>query len=132
MPSSFPADWFVMFKADGIDRSKPLLYEWSIESVGFYIGQTIQVTRRIVEYEQNLQNFLAGRPYRKNNRDGFRCIHRALAKAIEEDKKIYFTLLENESDTFTRNRRKRELIVERAELPGRTGLQSLNSSRKTA
>jgi hypothetical protein len=50
--------------------------------LGLYVGKAkAGAKRQLSHYKRNVQNFLEGKPYRKNNPRGYRRIHRALADA---------------------------------------------------
>jgi hypothetical protein len=80
------------------------------------------------EYGLNVGRLLAERPYRRGNPDGFRRIHRELAKAAKDRVSITLALLENEADREQRNRRERELIAQRRAEAAVGGLPVLNSN----
>ena len=105
----------------GFDSSLPGLYEFHIDGVGSYIAQCkTNISRRHEMYVRNVKNLLDGKPYRQNNPDGYRRIHRELARALRTGKTIRFILLENcpLADIY---RRERELIARRGTLNGHAG-----------
>jgi hypothetical protein len=126
--------WYDEKMLAGIDHAQPGIYEWRIDGIGVYIGQYTNVTRPRRAYGVSVANRLAGRPYRKGNPSGFRAIHIALAKAvccnrIEPGKiGITLTILENQIDKESRNRRERALIAERRREAQKGGLPVLNSN----
>ena len=64
-----------------IDASLPLIYLWEIvDSNGMvccrYVGKASRgANRPRTQYRRNVNNILAGRPYRKSKPDEFRAIH---------------------------------------------------------
>jgi len=89
-------------RADGVDLKKPLLYMWEIfdrltgKSKGRYVGKAKRGARRPCRhYSRNVRNLLAKEAYRPSNKEGYRLIHRALARAVEADDRIVLTLLRN-------------------------------------
>ena len=133
-----PAPTFVLFAAEaracvrlarrndcawGVDIDRPGLYEWRIEGTGSYIGQYRWISRPRREYGLNVARLINGLPYRKGNLDGFRRIHRELAAALMEGRRIELVILEN-GERPALNDRERELIRERGNLngPGEKGL----------
>ena len=120
-------DWYQEIVVIGVSSDMPGLYEWRIEGAGCYIGQYTHVLRPRREYGLNIGRILAEKPYRKGKPEGFRLIHRELAKAVQAGRSITLTLLENHVLKADRNRRERELIVERRSEAVVTGLRVLNS-----
>ena len=82
--------------ADGVDRSNPGIYQWTIEGAGIYIGKYSNIRRPLKEYQRNVKRLLNGLHYRKGKPDGFRHIHHALAEAVRGKRKITLTILENQ------------------------------------
>jgi len=105
-------NWFREESVDGVDDSKPGLFEWCVDGVCIYIGQYTDAEGPRRDYEMNLARMWDGRPYRKQKPDAFRQIHHDLAKAIHDGREITFRILENQVLKSERNRRKRELIFE--------------------
>ncbi|HEY1604500.1 MAG TPA: hypothetical protein VGF77_02770 [Allosphingosinicella sp.] len=104
-------DWFTLRLLDGATLDEPGLYQWHIEGVGSYVGKFKRKSRPLRHYHRNVRRLLAGLPYRANNPDGFRQIHRELADAVKAGKAIVLTIVEN-PDLAELNRRERELIRE--------------------
>ena len=120
--------WYHEIKIPGVDPGQPGLYEWCIEGVGCYIGQYTHALRPRREYGLNVGRLLAERPYRKGNPEGFRRVHRQLAKAAQDCRSITLTLLENQPVKDDRNHRERELIAQRRAKAAEGGLPVLNSN----
>lgn len=84
---------YELFK-NAIDEFSPLIYMWEIYTqegvlVGRYVGKAKNGAKRPQKhYQRNIRNFLAGKPYRKGNPEGYRKIHRALAEATQKDYQI--------------------------------------------
>ncbi len=111
-------DWYVeTSKPPGFDESRPGLYEWRIEGAGSYIGQYRWISRPRREYGLNVARLINDMPYRKGNPDGFRRIHRELASALLEGRRIELSFLEN-GERPALNDREREMIRQRGNLNG--------------
>ena len=95
-PGKLPRGWYTLVVSEGVDRDLPGIYAWQIEGVGgAYIGKYEWSSRPIEAYTRNVTNLLNDRPYRKSKPDGFRPIHRALARAVRERRPVTLTLGEN-------------------------------------
>lgn len=127
-PGLLYPDWYHEIVGPNVSPELPGLYEWRIEGIGCYIGQYTHARRPKREYGLNVGRILAGRPYRKSRPEGFRQIHRELARAAKAGKFISLTLLENQVGKIDRNRRERELIAERRAQAEAGGLRVLNSN----
>lgn len=101
----------VVSKGATLDASG--IYAWTIQGVGVYVGKYTRKSRPLSEYNRNVRNVLTGRPYRKNNPDGFRRIHLELAKAVEAGIAIELRIVEN-CHTDDLNDRERVIIRELA------------------
>ena len=110
-----PADWYELQVEDGVDTTLPGLYEWQIDGVGSYIGKYKRIRRPLQEYRRNVQRLLDGRQYRRGNPDGFRRIHRELARAVQEGVHIRLIILEN-ATALDINKRENTLIAARGNL----------------
>lgn len=102
-------DFRTLVVAEGATLDTPGLYTWTIEGVGVYVGKFTRKSRPLREYNKNVRNLISGRPYRKGNVDGFRTIHRELAKALQSQIPIGLTIVENRSPSEL-NSRERDLI----------------------
>jgi hypothetical protein len=87
---------------DGLDVNASLIYMWEIRTqdgsalLGRYVGKSSKGDRRPrIDYSRNVSNLLAGKPYRKDNHDGFRRIHEALAGAVKRGDAITLFFLSN-------------------------------------
>lgn len=109
--------WFTIEIADGVDTSKPGLYEWHIEGVGSYIGRYKRYSRPTTEYVRNVRNLIAGKPYRRGKPTLFRRIHHELAAAYDAKRTVRLIILENPKPE-NMGRRELELIRERGVLNG--------------
>ncbi len=111
-------DWYVEApKPPNFDENRPGLYEWRIEGKGSYIGQYRWISRPRREYGLNVARLINDLPYRKGKPDGFRRIHRELASALMEGRRIELVFLEN-GERPALNARETELIRERGKLNG--------------
>ncbi len=90
-----PADWFRFDIPAKIDLARPGIYEWRIEGVGAYVGQSCQLRRRLSQYAANLRRARTGRPRRAIGPDNHREIHEALFTAVGEGRAVSVTVLEN-------------------------------------
>jgi hypothetical protein len=109
-----PVDWRA-YNENGVNLDFPGIYEWYIEGCGSYIGKYKRKHRPLKEYARNVQNILNGSYYRRSKPDGFRRIHRELARAHLEGRLIRLIILEN-VEPLRINERERELIAERGAL----------------
>lgn len=131
-PVMLPANWCNMSLVDGVSVEKPGIYEWSVEGAGFYIGKYKRITRPTKEYARNVSNFLNGKAYRPAKPAGYRRIHRELAKAHTDGRKISLTILEN-VDPANLSAREAELIRKKGNLNdppfgSKTGAKAANTS----
>ena len=127
MPNDSPAsssklalapDWYVEApKPPNFDEGRPGLYEWRIEGAGSYIGQYRWISRPRREYGLNVARLINDLPYRKGKPTGFRRIHRELASALMEGRRIELVFLEN-GERPALNARETELIHARGKLNG--------------
>ena len=81
--------------ASGASLDRPGIYAWKIEGGAVYVGKYTHGSRPLQEYEKNVRRLLAGEPYRPQKPDGFRRIHRALARALQEGRQIELHIVEN-------------------------------------
>lgn len=123
---TLPAGWYCYRVNDGVDVNRPGIYEWRIDGMGSYIGQYRWISRPTTHYGRNLIKLFNGLPYRKRSPDGFRRIHRALADAHRDGRRIELVIVENVESKIERNRRERELIALRGNLNGRSSDQISN------
>lgn len=110
--------WFQLSIPDGIDLSKPGIYQWQIAGGGTYIGKSKNLRSRLREYDNNVRKQGLGLPYRKSKPDAFRLIHRQLHAAKKAGAEITVTVLENCSIENLIDR-ERHWIAARATLNGR-------------
>ena len=108
-------DWHHYTVVPGVDVTKPGLYEWIIEGAGSYIGQYGRIGRPTRAYARNVARLIAGGGYRASMPEGFRRIHRELAAAHREGRRIELVILEN-GERPALNDRERALIRERGKL----------------
>lgn len=89
---------------DGVDRNKPLIYKWEIlglngNILGIYIGKATRgARRRIRRYVARVRQIRENKPYSKEDPNGFRKVHRALAKADALGHRIKLFLVCNAAD----------------------------------
>jgi len=108
-------DWYEYVLIEGVNESLPGIYQWTIDGRGNYIGKYKRIRRPLKEYGRNVRKILSGKDYRPSKPDGFRRIHRELAQALREGRRITLTILENVAQPRI-NERERELISERGAL----------------
>ena len=89
------AEWFHIENACGVSWDKPGIYMWTIAGVGSYVGRYTRKRRPLREYALNVERLLDGRPYRKSKPNGFRHVHRELAKAARDRTEIILSVIEN-------------------------------------
>jgi|ERR1700678_1385452 len=108
-----PEDWFDLDVPHDVDLDKPGIYIWEIEGAGKYVGKYTRIERPTKQYGRNVRRIFSGRPYHdKSKPDGFRHIHRELAKAHREGRKIILHIPENVPNPEARHAREGELIAE--------------------
>ena len=106
-----PLQDVAVFVSKGVDPNKPGIYIFFIEGGEVYVGKYEDPYRFKTTYPERVRRLIANEPYKESKPDGFRRIHRALAKAVEKGgKKISLMLIENWDDGPSRSRRERELI----------------------
>jgi len=109
---------FAIVATSSIDPNQAIIYMWEITSseddsvLGKYIGKSSRgETRPLTHYARNVANLLAGKPYRKNNPEGYRRIHHALAKAAACGHTVKLIYLENVGKEQNINEVERQYIV---------------------
>jgi hypothetical protein len=127
MRIAFSTDWFAQQISDHINLDAPGIYEWRIEGVGVYIGNSNHLRRRLKEYLNNVRNIVSGLPYRKNNPDGFRVVHHHLYEVWKRRSAVTWTVLEN-CELASLNDRKQFWIDRRREEEKTGGPRVLNSN----
>lgn len=110
----------LVFKIDNaanIASSQSLIYMWEIISptdgklLGRYIGKSSKGTSRpLTHYSRNVANLLAEKPYRKDNPNGFRRIHHALANAVRNGSIVKLVYLSSIAEGEDINQRERYFI----------------------
>ena len=114
-------DFRILVVTEGAALDAPGVYSWTIDGVGVYVGKYTRKSRPLLEYNNNVRNLISGRPYRKSKADGFRIIHRELAKALLAQIPIRLTIIENCHPT--------ELHSRERELVGRLACGGLNGTK---
>lgn len=74
---------------------QPGIYRFTIDGEGVYIGRFTNARRPIREYRNNVRKLQERKPYRRRDPDGFRYIHIALFKAVQEGRRIKIEIVEN-------------------------------------
>lgn len=93
--------WNHLENKEPVNPARPLIYKWEIHNidgslVGRYVGQSKGGAKRPdTQYRRNVENLLDGKPYRKGKPDGYRRVHRALAKAVKCGHRITLQFLCN-------------------------------------
>jgi hypothetical protein len=93
-----PLDGVSVFVMEGVDPERSGIYIFVIDGLGTYVGKYTRPSRYRIEYSKNVRRILNNEPYRPNNPDGFRHVHRILAKAVREGKATSLILFENWED----------------------------------
>ena len=88
------SNWYERLIPDDVNLHGPGIYVWEIEGVGVYVGKARRLSRRIRAYPRSVENIQGGRPYRRSNPDGFRDVHRALAAACAEGRRVTLRIAE--------------------------------------
>jgi hypothetical protein len=97
-------DWYTISPECELRLHTPGIYEWIAADLGVYIGQYTNPSRPVKDYKRNVLKLKNGEAYRKNNRDGFRDIHRKLFEVYSDPtKKATVKILENHPDKKVRN-----------------------------
>lgn len=91
---------------DGVRLELPGIYAWKIEGIGIYVGKYTHSSRPLREYNRNVARLLSGKSYRRQKPDGFRNIHRELARAVVGGLNIELNILENCSASDLNEREK--------------------------
>lgn len=113
-----PPDWYCEVVADGVCNKKPGIYRWEIEGAGVYIGRYTKIGRPRHEYRRNVERILRKEP--SHHRDGkFRCVHRALAAAVNEKRCRILTILANAEPCDLNRDEQKDIRSERANPDGR-------------
>jgi hypothetical protein len=94
----------------GVNPSLPGIYEWSIDGNARYIGKYSQHSRPRKAYKRNVDNMLAGIPYRMKGRD-YRRIHYELAEAVLDGLPITLTFIANSDPGPSLNELEQRLIA---------------------
>lgn len=83
---------------EGVTLDRPGIYAWTIEGVGCYVGKYTRKSRPLREYDKNVFRLLSGIAYRPQKPNGFRAVHRALAKALTAETNIELRIVCNATD----------------------------------
>lgn len=101
-----------------VNEGKALIYMWEIHDeddtlTGRYVGKAKGGSKRPRRhYKRNVRRLLQNRPYRKSNPEGYRKVHRHLAKADRLGHKITLSFLCNVDDSENINDVEQRLIKE--------------------
>lgn len=106
-----------MTEVPGATFDLPGIYEWIIEGRGSYIGKFTRSRRPLSEYANNVAKIEDGRAYRRLKPEGFRRIHRELADAKRDGRRVVLSCVLN-CDPAELNAREAELIQSRGTLNG--------------
>ena len=91
---ALPNHWYTLFVAEGVDTRKPGIYQWIIGDDS-YIGKYSDIGRPTRHYGRIVERKRAGKTYRTGNPNGFRRVHLALCRAVQDERKIELRILEN-------------------------------------
>ena len=89
------------FNHNDIQQHLALIYMWEIfdrknNLKGVYVGKAKSGSKRpLKHYKRNVNRLINDKPYRKSKPDGYRKVHKALAKAVKNNEIIKLTLLCN-------------------------------------
>lgn len=99
-----------IYEPGDVDPTRPLIDLWDIDGA-LYVGKARRGAQRPrTQYLRNVQNLLAGRPYRKGKPEAYRRVHVALAEAVCAEGPITLRLLRN-VEVHELNAVERELIL---------------------
>lgn len=73
--------WWSQSDHAEVDLAQPRIYEWRLDEVGVYIGESCRLRKRILEYPNNVRKLSIGAPYRKGAPLGFRDLAFVACKA---------------------------------------------------
>ena len=90
-----PLDASSVLVMPGIDLAKSGIAAIIVDGGGIHIGKYTSLSTYTKELSQNVGKYIEGRPYRENNPDGFRRIHRALGEAVKVKASISVVLMQN-------------------------------------
>lgn len=96
-----------------------------------YVGHAADLDAVPARYTNNVIRCLNGLEYH-NKPSEFRPVHKALARAVRDEKRVTLTFLENVASASDRQSRKLELIKELRAVFEPQGLQILNGRQKRA
>jgi hypothetical protein len=109
---------FQIDNSANITDDQSLIYMWEIISptngklLGRYIGKSSKGTSRpLTHYSRNVANLLAEKPYRKDNPNGFRRIHHALANAVRNGSIVKLVYLSSIAEGEDINQKERYFIA---------------------
>lgn len=88
------SDWYERRISEDVNLHGPGIYVWEIDGVGTYVGKARRLAKRLPAYPRSVRNIQGGRPYRRNNPDGFREVHKALAAACAEGRRVTLWIAE--------------------------------------
>ena len=86
--------WSAPDETGGV-TSLPGIYRFIIDESWTYIGRFTHASRPLEEYVKNVKKLMEGRPYRPQNPEGFRAVHKALFWAVTEQRSITLEIVEN-------------------------------------
>jgi hypothetical protein len=105
-----PLDASSVLVMPGIDATKSGIVAVIVDGGGIHIGKYTNLSNYTKELSQNVGNYVDGRPYRENNPDGFRRIHKALGEAVKVSAAISFVLMANWDNQSTGENLKNKLM----------------------
>lgn len=116
--ATIPGTWYRLSILEGVNTSRPGIYEWRIEGAGSYIGRYSFSSRAFGDYARHVRDQHRGGIYKPSNPDGWRRIHRELYAAVLDGREIELIFVENCSlDQL--NARERVHRMDRGTLNGR-------------
>ncbi|MES2982490.1 MAG: hypothetical protein V4727_09270 [Verrucomicrobiota bacterium] len=80
---------------NGVNEDAALLYRIIIAGEFYYVGCANKASRPLKHYLRHVERQKIGVPYRKNNPDGFREIHRRLFEAYKNSESVIIELIRN-------------------------------------
>ncbi len=94
---TFAKEMDIAFSMNGVDPNSPLLYRILIKNRICYIGCANTARRPQKAYSRNVRRMIEGQPYRNNNPDGFRLIHKRICEAVQSGENVSIELIRNVS-----------------------------------
>lgn len=97
-------NWYVIAGAPSLGGAG--IFAWIMHGRVQFVGKSVRLEDRLTDYEMNLKLIAQNRPYKPDNPDGFRNIHRALYKESDAQTPAVFVVLETCDEVALTERRR--------------------------